>query len=80
MGVSLIWAFLAFLVLVAGLAYRLRIHEEVRRRGTGLSDEQVRRIEEAGRLDVDDEPLDMDEIERAEDEFWEESWDEPEPW
>lgn len=80
MSVSLVWAFLAFLVLVAGLAYRLRIHEEVGSRGRGLSEEQIRRIEETGSVDLDNEPLDMDEIERAEDEFWEESWDEPEPW
>ena len=75
---STLWGLLAFLVLVAGLAYRLRIREEV---GTGdLSDDQVRAIEERGSVRMDDEPLDMDEIERAEDEFWEESWDEPEPW
>lgn len=74
----MMWGLLAFVVLVAGLAYRLRIREET---GRGpLSEDQIRRIEERGSLKVDDEPLDMDEIERAEDEFWGESWDEPEPW
>ena len=74
---GLIWGLLALLVLVAGLAYRLRIREELG--GRELTDDQIRRIEEAGAVEVDEE-LDMDEIEQAEDDFWEESWDEPEPW
>jgi len=75
------WIGLAALVVVGGIAYRLRLHEKVGGPATPLSDEQIRRIESTGRLDLDgDEPLDMDEIERAEEEFWEESWDEPEEW
>ncbi len=76
---SLLWVFLAVLAFVVGVAYRVRIHEEIARRGE-LTDEQVRRIEQTGSVEAERGPLDLDEIERAEEEFWEESWDEPEPW
>ena len=76
-----LWIALAALVFFVGLAYRIRLREEVRRRAPPLSDDQIRRIEATGRLDLDaEEPLDLDEIDRAEEEFWEESWDEPEEW
>jgi len=76
-----VWTLLGILVVLGGIAYRLRLHEAVGRRRTPLSDDQIRRIEETGRLDVEsEEPLDTDEIRRAEDEFWEETWDEPEEW
>ena len=76
-----IWTLLAVLVVLGGVAYRLRLHEAIGERSTPLNDDQIRRIEETGRLDLEsDEPLDTEEIRRAEDEFWEESWDEPEEW
>jgi hypothetical protein len=50
-----------------------------RRRGEGLSDDQIRAIEQEGRVDVED-PLDFDRIRDEETRFWEESWDEPEEW
>jgi hypothetical protein len=40
----------------------------------------MRGIKETGSVSLDNEPQGMEGIERAEDEFWEESWDEPGPW
>lgn len=76
-----IWSILGIVVALGWVAYRLRLHEALGRRRTPLSDDQVRRIEETGSLELEPEdPLDMEEIEKAEDEFWEETWDEPEEW
>lgn len=66
-NLTLIFAVLAVLVAMAGLRKRREVREDT----------------EEGRLDEpwerDDEPLDMDEIQREERRFWEESsWDEPE--
>lgn len=73
---DLLFIGLAVLVLVAGIA--VRRGEKGRRE---LSDAQIREIERLGRLDAEDvEPLDVDEIRAEEDEFWEQSWDEPEDW
>jgi hypothetical protein len=44
-----------------------------------LTDEQIRAIENEGRVDLED-PLDLDRIRDEETRFWEESWDEPEEW
>jgi hypothetical protein len=66
---------LTILLLIAGILYRRRMLEA--RSKDRLSDEMVRQIEQSGRLDRD-EPLDWEEIEEAEERFWEESWDEPE--
>jgi hypothetical protein len=44
-----------------------------------VDDDALRRILETGSLPgEDDDPLDMDAAARAEEEFWRESWDEPE--
>lgn len=65
---------MAILVIVAGIAAR-------RGERRGLSDEHIREIERSGRLDSEDlEPLDVDEIRAEEDEFWNQTWDEPEDW
>ena len=77
---DIIWVILAILPIVAGMAARRRIRRKVGDGETALTDEDIRRIETTGRSDVDLDPLDMEEIERAEREFWEESWDEPERW
>jgi len=71
---------LGLLVVVAGVGYRFRIRGELERGSGSLSDDKIRRIVERGSVELDDDPLDMEEIERAEEEFWEERWDEPEPW
>lgn len=72
-----IFAALSVLVLVAGAAARRRILRRTRPVADGLSDDDVRQIEEGGLLfREDDEPLDMDEIRAEEDRFWaSESWD-----
>jgi len=47
--------------------------------GGSVSDETVRLIEEEGTVSLsDEEPLDMDEVRAEEDDFWSETWDEPE--
>ena len=73
-----LWIGLAMLVLLAGLR-RLLARRRRRRGGPVVDDEAIERILAHGTLvTFDDEPLDEDEIARAEAEFWEESWDEPE--
>ena len=70
---------IALLALLAGVLYLLRRAEARRQRQAGVTDELLRRIEEHGRVEMD-EPLDLEEIQREEDRFWAESWDEPETW
>jgi hypothetical protein len=76
-----IWLALAILLLVAGIRATVRLRA-VRRGSVGptVDDAAVRSILETGSIesDDDDEPLDLDEAARAEDEFWSETWDEPE--
>jgi hypothetical protein len=73
--VTWIFAAGAILVLGAWLSYRRRIAEL---RGTRLTDDDIRAIEEGRRVRAD-EPLDLDEAAEEEERFWDESWDEPEP-
>lgn len=75
----LFWAFLTVLAGAAGVKYLGRLHAG-RRSAPVVDDDAVRRILEEGTLslDEDDEPLDLEEAARAEEEFWAESWDEPE--
>ncbi len=59
----------------AAIARRRR---EARRR-SAVTDEMVRRIETAGRIDAEEvDPLDLEEARAEEDAFWEQTWDEPE--
>jgi hypothetical protein len=71
------WFFVVAALLVAfgWLGYRRRIGEV---RGSGLSDADIRAIEEGGRVAADD-PLDLGEAAEEEERFWDETWDEPEP-
>lgn len=67
---------LGVLAVMAAIAYRRRLaglREQER-----LTDDAIRRIEQQGTLEVDDEPLDLDTIRDEESRFWEETWDEPE--
>jgi hypothetical protein len=75
--ITFLWVALAVLVLLVGL--RRVLARRRRRRGAPIvDDEAIERILAHGTLvTFDDEPLDEDEIARAEAEFWEESWDEP---
>jgi hypothetical protein len=76
-----IWILLGALAGVAGLRYVARIR--ALRSSSGVprvDDTALRQILEEGTLTAGDgdEPLDMEEAARAEEEFWAESWDEPE--
>lgn len=74
MYISLLFAALA---VAAAMIYFTRLRREVGPKG--LSDEQIRRIEEQGVIEID-EPLDKEEIRAEEERFWAESWDEPDEW
>jgi hypothetical protein len=75
-----LWGLLAVVVGVAGIRYWSRRRSlRARRHVPRVDDAALRQILETGALDaVDDEPLDLDAAARAEEEFWSESWDEPE--
>ncbi len=76
-----IWALLGALVLIAGLRYRQRLRAMRRPRGEPtIDDEAIRHIIGTGKLPKKkaDSRIDMKEAARAEEEFWDESWDEPE--
>ena len=67
---------LAVLVAVVGWEVRRRLREQTRE---GVTDEIVRRIETVGRVDAEDvEPVDLEQVRQEEDEFWAQTWDEPE--
>ncbi len=67
---------LAALVAVAGWRVRHRLRHRTR---SGVTDEVVRQIETVGRVDAEDlEPVDLERARAAEDEFWAQTWDEPE--
>lgn len=72
---GLLWTALAVLVALGWAAHRQRRKTEPR----ALSDDMARQIEARGWVEVD-EPLDLEEAREAEEEFWEEEWDEPEHW
>jgi hypothetical protein len=65
------------LAIAGGLIYRTRLGRMSSRRRQ-LSDDMIRRIEEFGSIDMDDEGLDMQHIREEEERFLEETWDEPE--
>lgn len=73
------WITLALLLAIAGIR-RWRAVRAVSQDRPGIDDDSIRRIVEEGELYLPerDAPLDSDEITRAEEEFWEQSWDEPE--
>ena len=64
------------LALAGGLIYRTRLGRMGGRREP-LTDDMIRRIEEHGAIDVDDDALDLHHIRREEERFLEETWDEP---
>lgn len=67
---------LAVLVAVAGWRRRRRLRAQTR---TGVTDDIVRQIETLGRVDAEDvDPLDLEGARAEEDEFWAQTWDEPE--
>ena len=71
-----LFAVLAVLVAVAGWEARRRLRRRTR---PGVTDDIVRRIETVGWVDAEDvEPVDLEQARREEDEFWAQTWDEPE--
>lgn len=81
----MIWisSILGVLAVLAGARYYRRIsaaRSSWRRRQPRIDDAAIRSILEEGTIPAPehDDPLDPDEIARAEEEFWGESWDEPE--
>lgn len=77
-----IWILFGALAGLAGFRYRSRLRAP-RRPGPPprVDDDALRRILREGTLpadEEDEEPLDLEEAARAEEEFWNDSWDEPE--
>ncbi len=71
---DLLWIGLAVVVVV--VVARRRI---ARAEAGSLSDALVRQIETTGRIEADDvDPLDVARARAEEDEFWSQTWDEPE--
>ncbi|MXX56157.1 MAG: hypothetical protein F4106_10630 [Gemmatimonadetes bacterium] len=67
---------LAVLVGVAGWGIRRRLRHQT---GSRVTDEIVHQIETVGSVDAEDvEPVDLERVQAAEDEFWAQTWDEPE--
>lgn len=80
-AVTSVFAALAGLALVGGVLARRRLRRNRAGRGDGgMSDDDVRQIEERGWImrEEEDEPLDLEAIREAERRFWEPTWDEPE--
>lgn len=78
---GLILLALAAVAAVAGYLSRRRIRRVLKGDEPIVTDAVLRSILEEGEIDAsDDEPLDEDAIREAEDEFWQEDWDDPEPW
>jgi len=76
-----IWLALGALAIWGGVGIRRKVRRAAEERSTRLEDDDVRHIVESGRLSIEeDPPLDLEEIEEAEDDFWSEPWDEPEAW
>ena len=74
-----LWFLLGALVAYAWISMRLKLRRSIEVPSPGIDEDDIRRIEEDGALFRDGpEPLDLEEISREEDEFWKETWDEPE--
>ena len=72
------YLFMAFAVLVGVAGWRIR-HRLRHQTGSGVTDEIVHQIETVGRVDAEDvEPVDLERARAEEDEFWAQTWDEPE--
>lgn len=67
----------ALLVVFGWVIHRRRLQRYTGSDRDRLDDDLVRRIEQTGRVELDD-PLDHDEVREEEERFWDESWDRPE--
>ena len=76
---SLLWFLLGGLVVYAWIGMRRQFRKSLRVPPPHIDDQDVRQIEEMGSLLTDDPAsLDLDRIREAEDEFWQQTWDEAE--
>ena len=74
-----LWLVLSTLMVVAALRLHTRRREMLASRIPRIDDAAIRAIVETGALRTDeDEPLDLSEIDRSEERFWSETWEEPE--
>ena len=74
-----LWFLLGAVVAYAWISTRRRIRKSIEVPPPRLDEVDIRRIEEEGTLRTEDpEPLDLKRIRREEDDFWKETWDEPE--
>lgn len=73
-----LWILFGALAGLAGLRYRSRLRSARGPDAPRVDDEALRQILEEGTLAVEDDPLDPEEVARAEEEFWNDSWEEPE--
>jgi hypothetical protein len=73
---------IAVAVVIAGALTRRTILRTVRGEEPIITDEVLRLVLEEGSVEHPDSKdyLDEAQIRQAEDEFWAESWDDPEPW
>jgi len=72
------YLFVALAVLVALVGWRIRHRLRYQTRSR-VTDEIVRQIETVGRVDAEDvDPLDLERARAEEDEFWAQTWDQPE--
>jgi hypothetical protein len=74
-----LWFVLGALVAFAWISMRRKLKRSFAVPPPRIDQDDIRRIEEEGALSRDDpEPLDLKQISREEDEFWNETWDEAE--
>ncbi len=74
-----LWLFLGALAAYVWITMRMKLKRSIEVPPPRIDQDDIRRIEEEGALTTDDpEPLDLKRISREEDEFWRETWDEPE--
>jgi len=73
-----IWVGLAVLIVIAGIRYRRRLRKM--RSTSHIDDAAIHEIIRTGRLPRrdGDEPMDLRAAAKAEEDFWDESWDQPE--
>ncbi len=74
-----VWAGLGIFLVVAWLSVRARFRRALADESVKVDDDAVAQILEDGVLSTsEDEPLDLEQIQKEEESFWEETWDEPE--
>lgn len=73
---TIFWIALAALTIIGGAQVWLRIRHARESKVHPLSDEEIRRLERGGSIEIEP-PTDLNEAADEEEHFWGESWDEP---